>query len=101
MILGTCVTMVRMFRKGNHTFTEKTLQISLAAGKSNWRSAAILFRLLSFIVLWGRARWHISHAAYGHERLFLVAALDAATMIQRLVAVGNIGQVLAPLYTKS
>jgi hypothetical protein len=47
-ILGTFVEMVRMFRKGNHTFTEKTLQIALPAGKSNRRSAAILCRLLSF-----------------------------------------------------
>jgi len=47
------------------------------------------------------ARWHISHASYGHERLSLVAALNPATTVQRFVAVGNITHVLAPLYTKS
>ncbi len=48
-ILGTCVKVVGMCRKGSyHTFTDTTLRIAPLAGKSNWQSAAILSRLLAY-----------------------------------------------------
>jgi len=66
-----------MFRKGSHAFTEKTLQIALPAGKSNWRSAAILCRLLSFILM-------------ATNVCPLSQMLDPAPTIQRFVSVEKI-----------